>query len=286
LQSGSGHEKGGVEGEVGYFRRNHLVPVPGVANLDELNDLLLEACKQDEARMIGERTMNVAQAASIERQYLMPMQAEDLDLAEESFCRVDSKGCIQARTNFYSTPLRAGTQARVRMLSASVEVIYQGKLVARRQRCYQTRQHLLDLEHYLDVLSRKPGALAGSKPLAQWRAEGRWPPSYDQLWAGLKHRYGDQAGTRLMIELLHLGREHGYQRLTTAIEQALECGANDAAAVRYFLTASALEHDRAAPLDRQEVKRQEHYARSLPEVSAYDQLLTTTSGNNQQEAAR
>ena len=27
---GEGHEKGGVEGEVGYFRRNHLVPVPAV----------------------------------------------------------------------------------------------------------------------------------------------------------------------------------------------------------------------------------------------------------------
>ena len=33
-----GHEKGGVEGEVGYFRRNHLVPIPQVASWDELND--------------------------------------------------------------------------------------------------------------------------------------------------------------------------------------------------------------------------------------------------------
>jgi transposase len=31
------HEKGGVEGEVGYFRHNFLVPVPEVASLDELN---------------------------------------------------------------------------------------------------------------------------------------------------------------------------------------------------------------------------------------------------------
>src|SRR5436190_9115407 len=31
------HEKGGVEGEVGRFRRNHLVPVPEVAALRELN---------------------------------------------------------------------------------------------------------------------------------------------------------------------------------------------------------------------------------------------------------
>ena len=34
------HEKGGVEGEGGRFRRNHLVPVPKVASMAELNALL------------------------------------------------------------------------------------------------------------------------------------------------------------------------------------------------------------------------------------------------------
>ena len=34
---GRGNEKGGVEGEVGYFRRNHLVPVPQAKNLEDLN---------------------------------------------------------------------------------------------------------------------------------------------------------------------------------------------------------------------------------------------------------
>ena len=37
------HEKGGVEGEVGRFRRRHLVPVPEVGSLGELNELLAEA---------------------------------------------------------------------------------------------------------------------------------------------------------------------------------------------------------------------------------------------------
>ena len=37
---GEGHEKGGVEGEGGFFRRNHLVPVPRRAALEELNLLL------------------------------------------------------------------------------------------------------------------------------------------------------------------------------------------------------------------------------------------------------
>jgi transposase len=45
-----GNEKGGVEGEVGYFRRNHLVPVPKVKDLAELNEYLRACCQQDEHR--------------------------------------------------------------------------------------------------------------------------------------------------------------------------------------------------------------------------------------------
>ncbi len=36
---GEGHEKGGVEGEGGYFRRNHMVPVPQVASDDDLPEI-------------------------------------------------------------------------------------------------------------------------------------------------------------------------------------------------------------------------------------------------------
>jgi len=54
-----GHEKGGVEGEGGYFRRNHLVPVPQVASWEALNLFLLEASRNDEQRLIGERTQTV-----------------------------------------------------------------------------------------------------------------------------------------------------------------------------------------------------------------------------------
>jgi hypothetical protein len=40
---------------------------------------------------------------------------------------------------------------------------------AHHERCYGRQQQILDLEHYLDVLYRKPGALAGSRPLQQMR---------------------------------------------------------------------------------------------------------------------
>lgn len=39
---GRGNEKGGVEGFVGYARRNYMVPLPRGENLEEINDRLLE----------------------------------------------------------------------------------------------------------------------------------------------------------------------------------------------------------------------------------------------------
>lgn len=283
---GQGHEKGGVEGEVGYFRRNHLVPVPRVTSLSELNDRLLGACQSDLSRVIDGREMSVGEALAIEREHLLPLPSEDFELAEESYGRIDAKGCVPVRTNRYSTPLRPGTQVRVRVLPSSVEILHQGQLVARHQRCYSRRQQVLELEHYLDVLWRKPGAFAGSKPLAQWRAEGRWTRAYDQMWEGLKRRHGPQAGTRLMIELLQLGREHGYESLSRAIETALDCGATDAGAVRYLLMALDLTAATPPRLQPEDVIRADHYARPLPEMAAYDQLLGMRMNAKPMEVSR
>jgi transposase len=46
------HEKGGVEGEVGRFRRRHFVPLPAVDTLEELNELVALADAKDDARHI------------------------------------------------------------------------------------------------------------------------------------------------------------------------------------------------------------------------------------------
>jgi hypothetical protein len=47
---------------------------------------------------------------------------------------------------------------------------------------------------------KKPGALAGSTPLAQWRKAGRWPECFDRLWQALNMRQGWQDDMRQMIE--------------------------------------------------------------------------------------
>jgi transposase len=267
---GRGNEKGGVEGEVGYFRRNHLVPVPGVKDLEEMNQHLLEGCRRSEERKIAGKALAVGEAMRIERAHLLPLMREGFELAETSFPKVDSKGCVKVRTNWYSTPLPPGTRTRARLLPAYVEIWQERECVARHERSFDRYEQVLELEHYLDVLERKPGALAGSRPLQQWRERGRWPESFDRLWQGLQERHGRQAGTREMIELLQAGKQYGWERLKEAVDRALRLGCRDAAAVRHLLMSGELAH---APVDRFELSGLEHYDRPLPVMTGYDLLL-------------
>ena len=47
-----GHEKGGVENDVGYAQRNFFAPIPQAASFDELNGSLRQACKENLNRRI------------------------------------------------------------------------------------------------------------------------------------------------------------------------------------------------------------------------------------------
>jgi hypothetical protein len=154
--------------------------------------------------------------------------------------------------------------------AAHVEIWHAGRRIARHERCYGRYQEILDLEHYLDVLAHKPGALAGSKPLEQWRQLGRWPASYDQLWEGLIARQGRAAGTKAMIEVLQLGRRHGPDRLRAAVETALALGCRDAAAIRHLLATPTLAHHPPPALGPHALAR---FDRPLPALDRYDELL-------------
>ena len=218
--------------------------------------------------------MFVGEAMQIEREHLLPLAVEGFELAETSFPTVDGKDRVKVRTNCYSTPLKPGTRNQAKLLPAYVEVWQERECVARHERSFGRYQQVLDLEHYLDVLEKKPGALAGSRPLQQWRERGRWPESFDRLWQSLQERYGKHKGTREMIELLTLGKRHGWERLQQVVEKALALSCMDAAAVRHLLTAGELTRPR---MESFELKGLERYERPLPQMSEYDLLLSVAA---------
>lgn len=267
-----GNEKGGVEGEQGYFRRNHLVPLPEARDLEHLNELLRESSREEEQRVIAGRTQSIGAAMAVEHEYLRPLAKEGFDLAAISFPIVNGSGTVNVLTNFYSAPLEPGTKVEAKAHAAYVEIWREGRCVARHERCFSRQQKVLNLEHYLDVLAKKPGALAGSTALEQWRAQGRWPESFDRFWQKLQQRRGRQDGTRAMIEILLLGRQHGYEPMRQAIEQALSLGGSDVAMIRYLLERT----ERRAPAAALEVGWLDRYERPLPNLQDYDRLLTAT----------
>ncbi len=240
LHTAEPHEKGGIEGEAGYFRRNHWVPVPEIIDLADMNRQLQNACQQDEQRRISGREQTVGAGMVMEREHLLPLASEGADLSQTSFPTVNGLGCVKVSTNSYSVPLPAGAQVQAKAYASQIDLWHAGRCVARHERCYQRQQQVLDLEHYLDVLYRKPGALMGSKPLEHKRQAGLWPPSFDRIWQALMERHGKQNGTRQMIELLKLSQKHGQHKLEAAVESALASSCYDSAAVQLLLNAEDL----------------------------------------------
>jgi transposase len=268
------HEKGGVEGEVGRFRRNHLVPVPAVATMAELNGLILAGCERDLQRRIVGRTVTVGEAWATERPLLQLLPADRFDAAETASPRVDAKSLVTVRQNRYSVPVRlAGLRVSVRIGAREITVSHNGELVARHQRLHGRFGTSAQLDHYLELLERKPGGLQHSLPLRQERERGTWPACFDELWAALTVRYGSSEAARQMVDVVMLIREHGPSQVALAVQGALAAGAHDGRAVAVLARrAHATRQLPPAPLEPLEPRLAAH-ARPAPELAHYDQLL-------------
>jgi hypothetical protein len=110
------HEKGGVEGKIGRFRRRYMVPVPRVASVSELNELLVEAVQNDDLRHIAGRKTSVAEHFALEADHLRPLPTEPFDYKALANFRVDRKARVNVRGAWYSVPaLYAGRRLDVRI---------------------------------------------------------------------------------------------------------------------------------------------------------------------------
>ncbi|MGH2916674.1 MAG: Mu transposase domain-containing protein [Solirubrobacteraceae bacterium] len=242
--------KGGVEGDIGRFRRRHLVPVAEVSSMEELNELLEEACWVDLDRMITGQAETVGERRDRERLILNSLPGEVFPTWEEATPRVDSKALAMVRTNRYSVPASlAGLKIRAKIGAGEISFWHDGKQVAWHERLQGHHQISAKLDHYLDLLQRKPGALARSLALRQERDRGDWPACFDQLWTKIQERSGRQEAARQMVDVLILCREHDAGQVELAVRGALAAGAHDGRAVALLLGRSARPQPAALEID-------------------------------------
>jgi hypothetical protein len=266
------HEKGGVEGEVGRFRRRHLVPVPRVASLAELNELLAAGDRIDDDRHIGRRAATVGEAAGAEAASLRPLPDSPFDAAAIlPAVKVDTKGRVCVRQSFYSVPVGlARRTVTVRLGAQALQVVADGRVVARHERSLHKGTEDLVLDHYLEILVRKPGALPGSTALAQARACGAFSAAHERFWTEARRKLGDGAGTRALIGVLLLHRRLGAAVVIEAIDAALAVASVDPEIVAIEARRVA-ERRPDAPVVA--IGTGARDVRPLPRLEGYDALL-------------
>ncbi len=285
------HEKGGVEGEGGRFRRNHCVPMPVVDSIEELNELLEAWDDADDARRIGNRTNSVGTDWAFEKTLLRPLPAEPFDTALTLTPRVDRYAQVMVRCNQYSVPARfIGHRLRVKLSASTVTVFEKTTVVARHERAIGKGVKVLELDHYLEILLRKPGALPGATALVQARVAGAFTPTHDAFWAVARKALGDSAGTRALIEVLLLHRHLEHADVLAGITAALSVGSVSADVVAVEARKTAQRRGiqptpvEATPRRQQVISLTERRLAELPgddrpppTVDAYDDLLGKAS---------
>lgn len=218
-----GHEKGGVEGSVGFSRRNFLVPLPRVASYAELNCFLVEQCQRDDVRVVDRQTQSIGQMWQAEQPLLRPLPARPFDCAVTRQVHLTPYSQVVYETNRYSVPVeQARRELVLKAYPFHIEILSEQQVLARHPRCYGHQQDVFDPLHYLALLEQRPGAFEYARPLRQWRAD--WPESYHRLLRRLRENWPEGRGVKEFVQVLRLHQQYPARQIEQAVEQALAFG--------------------------------------------------------------
>ncbi|QNO13305.1 IS21 family transposase [Alkalicella caledoniensis] len=164
-----GNEKGLVENLVGYSRRNFLVPIPRTSNIEELNQRLWDDClKYREKHHIAGRVHSVKTMYTEELPYLSSIPSFRFDTSKSIVATVDDYSTVRYEKNYYSVPTKyLRKEVTVKGYGNTIRVIYQNTEIAAHSRAYHSGHTQYQLEHYIDLIEKKPRSVFNAKPVKQ-----------------------------------------------------------------------------------------------------------------------
>jgi transposase len=262
-----GNEKGVVEGLVKFTRRNFLVPVPQVRDLEQLNADLRRRCAGDQQRRLRAQAGTKAQLFVEDQRAFLALPEGRFDACRKVSTAASSLSLVRFDRNDYSVPVRwAHHPVVAKGYCQDVLLCAGGTEVARHRRVWEKEQVRFEPVHYLALLETKPGALDHARPLEGWTL----PECFGLLRRRLEaQREGD--GTREYIKVLRLLEKHPLPRLRQAVEQALEVGAITRDAVAQFLYPR--EDWRATVFSLDGHPHLRHVRVAQPDLASYGQLV-------------
>lgn len=261
---GAGHEKGGVEGLVGYARRNYMVPVPEADTLEALNDRLLKNCIAYGEHTVAGRTHSVNELYEHEKAHLIELPRMPFSNVAPCTARVDKYATVMVDKNRYSVPSEyAHLWVKVLVYVDRLKIYYGSKKIAEHSRGFGNNHWHLDPCHYFELIRQRPEAFDSARAIVQWRK--RWPQCLEQLLQRFCAKQGRTKGIKDFISVLMLYKSYKPDDVQTAVELALTADGGNSAVVEHILKHSTKpgEHFESLP----------HWQRFAPaDVSVYGQI--------------
>jgi len=231
---GQGHEKGGVEGLVGYARRNYMVPVPKADSLEDLNRKLLQDCLSYGDHRIAGREHTVNELYEKEKRHLLSIPDIPFSNLEISSGKADKYATVVVDKNRYSVPASyAYFKINIVLYVARVEIFYGSKKIASHERLYGNNKWSLLPEHYLELIQQRPQAFESARPIRQWRKS--WPFCLERLLDKFCQKQGHTKGIKDFISVLMFYKDHAAGDIESAVEKALSLNVSSSQAVKHVL---------------------------------------------------
>lgn len=269
---GQGHEKGGVESDIGYAQRNFFSPLLQVNSYEELNAILLKISLQDIHRHIRGKEAPVADLWEEEKASFLPLPAADYAACTTYLVKPNPYSQVEFETNRYSVPVGyRDSQLVLQAYPFRVKILSDQQVLAEHRRCLGREQDAIDPLHYLPLLEQRPGAFEYAIPVRRWRKH--WSKDYEQLLEELRNRQPEGGGVREFIAILKLHQDHPSELIEQAIHQALELGATHLDGVLLCLRQLQEVQSASSPIDLSLCPQLNGFGSQPVDLHQYDRLL-------------
>lgn len=214
----SGWEKGQVERQVTIDRDNFFTPIPKVKSLAELNQILYSqiiAYNRNHKHPM-EKNKTIEGMYQIEKNNLARLPNR-FSGARCKDIKVSSTCLAMFDKNQYSVDCHyAGKIVQCKAYADRLIFIYQGKQIAEHERQFSKDQTYYTWQHYLPLLTRKPGALKNGAPFKDMQLP-------EELQIVRQHlRQQSDTGSKNFVQILSYIPQMSMEAVQSACKEAIQ----------------------------------------------------------------
>ena len=209
-----GNEKGHVERGVEYVRRKSFSRNLEFSSLEEANDHLKKILDMINSKpKKWSKNKSAKERFQEEKECLIALNS-DYVIAKKVECRVNKYSTISIEQNKYSVPEKFVNKfVEAKIYPEIIKVYFEGLLLATHKRSYKLQEWVLDINHYLETLKKKPGSLKHSVSLQC--LEHRLKQIYEVYYSKIPREF---------LDLLEIIREKSLEKVEKVIEDLLKKG--------------------------------------------------------------